>query len=311
MPSIAHPFVPNLLRAKGQQPKQPSTWRSGFWGRGVILCSITLLAACSSVKLGYNNAPLLLQYQMDSYLDLDDEQEALLSEELKQFHAWHRQGELPLYAKTLRQWSAKLDEPRVFTADELLEKQQQFEQALLVVAERSAYRLAPLVLTLTERQRSRLQATFDESNAEYVEENLQNPEVADRERKERFSERYEDWLGSLTTEQGEFLNQWLASQPSRAQLWGQERIARQRALLQLLADARDLPSAEVAAVQLHDYFQSLSRYRVSELQLERETRMRSLAELTAGMLNRMTDEQRRHLQERLLTYATDFETLSK
>lgn len=276
-----------------------------------MFCAVVLLAACSSVQLAYNNAPLLLQYQMDNYLDLNDEQEALLSEELKQFQAWHRQDELPVYAQTLRQWAAKLDKPHVFTAAELLEKQQVFEQALLTVAERSAYRLAPLVLTLTERQRQRLQETFDESNAEYAEENLGNPETAARERLERFSERYEDWLGSLTKEQEQILSQWLAEQPSRAQLWGQERVERQKALLQLLADARDLPSAEVAAVELHNYFQSLSRYRVTDLQVEREARLLSIAQLTASIFNSMTGQQRRHLQEALLTYADDFEALSQ
>lgn len=279
--------------------------------RLITLCCAALLAACSSVQLAYNNAPLLLQYQMDSYLDLNDEQEALLSEQLQQFQAWHRQDELPLYAKTMRQWAAKLDVPRVFTTSELLEKQQQFEQALLTVAERSAYRLAPLVLTLTERQREQLQASFDDSNAEYVEENLANPEAASRERLERFSDRYEDWLGPLTEQQQQTLSQWLSQQPSRAQLWGQERIERQKALLELLADARNVPSAEVAALELHNYFQSLSRYRVADLQVEREARLQSLAELTASMLNSMTDQQRQHLQERLLTYASDFEALSQ
>lgn len=284
---------------------------SGPLLRLVMLCLPVLLVACSSVQLAYNNAPLLLQYQMDSYLDLNDEQEELLSEELKRFQAWHREDELPLYAQTLRQWAAKLDEPRVFTAVELLDKQQQFEQALLTVAERSAYRLAPLVLTLSENQKARLQARFDKANAEYAKENLDNPERASRERLERFSDRYKDWLGSLTKQQEQILSQWLAQQPSRAQLWGQERIERQKALLQLLEDARDLPSAEVAAVELHNYFRSLSRYRVTDLQIEREDRLLSLAELTASMLNSMTDKQRLHLQKRLLTYADDFEALSR
>ena len=115
----------------------------------------------------------------------------------------------------------------------------------------------------------------------------------------------------MTPEQEQTLTQWLASQPNRAQLWGQERIERQQALLQLLADARNLPSAEVAAVELHDYFQSLSRYRVAELQVDRATRLRSLAELTADMFNSMTETQRRHLRDRLLSYAADFDALSQ
>jgi len=270
-----------------------------------------MLTACSSIQLAYNNAPLLLQYQMDSYLDLNDEQEELLAQELKDFQAWHRRDELPMYAQTLRQWATKLDTPQLFTAQDLLEKQQQFEQALLTVAQRSSFRLAPLVLTLTERQRQQLQESFDESNEEYVQEHLGDQQTVQRERLEEFSERYEDWLGSITPKQEEILQQWLTSQPSRAQLWGQERIERQRALLQLLTDAGDLPSAEVAAVELHEYFQSLSRYRIAELQVERQARLESIANLTAAMFNSMNESQRDHLKERLLGYAADFDALSK
>lgn len=278
--------------------------------RCLVIFTAALLSACSSMQLAYNYAPSLLQYQMDSYLDLNEEQEGLLAQELQSFQAWHRKDQLPIYAKTLRDWAAKLNTPYVFTPEELLQKQALFEQALLTVAERSAYRLAPLVLTLSDAQRARLQAEFDKSNKEYAAENA-DPRAAESERRERFQERYEDWLGTLTKQQIQTLDQWLAAEPSRAQLWGQERLARQRALLQLLADARDLPSAEAAAVELHDYFQSLSRYRVADLQTQREARLQSLAQLTASLFNSMTEAQRKHLQERLLAYAADFDALSQ
>jgi len=281
-----------------------------FYARFLMLCSAALLSACGSVQLGYNYAPALLQYQMDSYLDLTEEQETLLAQELRSFQAWHRKDELPAYAQTLRQWANKLEQPYTFSTQELIEKQAQLEAALLVVAERSAYRLAPLVLTLTEQQRLRLQRQFEKSNAEYAEENLVDVVAAREERREQFDERYEDWLGSLTQEQKTTIKQWLDQQPSRAQLWGQERLARQQALLTLLADARTLPSAEAAAIELHDYFQSLSRYRITDLQVEREQRLTSLAELTASMLNSMTTKQREHLRAKLLDYAADFEALS-
>lgn len=269
------------------------------------------LIGCSSVKLGYNHAPALLQFQMDRYLDLNDAQEAMLSKELEAFQAWHRQAALPDYARTLRQWAKKLDQPHTFTADELLAKQTLFEDALLVVAERSAYRLAPLVLTLTPKQQERLRERFRESNEEYAEENLADSRRAEKDRLERYTDRYEEWLGPLTKGQETTLSAWLARQPSRAQLWGQERMARQEALLNLLSDVRDTPSAEQAAISLHDYFQSLSRYRVSDLQNQRETRLRDLAQLTADMLNSMTPNQREHLKETLLEYASDFESLSQ
>lgn len=279
--------------------------------RVAVLGGSLVLAGCNSVQLGYNYAPALLQYQMDSYLDLNEEQEALLSKELKQFQAWHRQGELPIYARTLRQWAKKLEQPYTFTPDELLSKHAELEGMLLKAGEQSAFHLAPLVLTLTRDQRERLQEEFEESNAEYAEEFLGNDEQAREDRFERFEERYEQWLGPLTDSQNRKLRQWLDEQPSRAAQWGEQRIVRQQALLKLLADARTHLSAEAAATDLHNYFQSLSRYRVADVQPELGTWLRTLATFTASMLNSMTDEQRNHLRERLLEYAADFEALSQ
>lgn len=278
------------------------------WLAGVTLI---LLAGCSSVKMGYTYAPALLQYQLDSYLDLNEEQEALLRQELDAFQAWHRQDALPQYAKTLRQWATKLEQPHTFTVPELLQKQAQFEKALMDIAQRAAYRLAPLVLTLKPEQREQLREQFDESNQDYAQENLTNKARARRERLERYTERYEQWLGDLTRTQQQTLRRWLDQQPSRAGLWGQERMARQRALLEILTQASGQPSAEQAARSLHDYFQSLSRYRVVDLQAQREQRLTSLAQLTADLLNSMTNQQRQHLKATLLDYAADFEALSK
>lgn len=281
-----------------------------FLRRFFLLITVLGLTACGSVKLGYNYAPSLLQYQLDSYLDLTDEQETLLKQELLAFQAWHRESALPEYAATLRQWADKLNGPHTFTVPEILEKQQMFENDLLVIGQRSALHLAPLVLTLTPEQREQLSGEFEASNEEYAEENLGDSSQTLEERKERFEERYERWLGTLTDAQTQTLNDWLARQPDTATLWGRERVARQQALLEILAQAQSAPSAEQAAVALHEYFQSLSRYRVTALQAQREPRLVALAELTVSLLNQMTDRQRRFLQKTLRDYANDFEELS-
>lgn len=281
-----------------------------FWQPLVVLIGALSITACSSIQFAYNNAPYLLQYQLDSYLDLDDDQEKILSEELLAFQAWHRKEALPEYALTLRLWAKKLDQPHTFTVPEVLKKQRVFQEDLLVIGQQSAFHLAPLVLTLTPKQRARLKARFEESNEEYAEENLDDREQRREQRRERFVEQYERWLGSLTPDQSQTLDRWLQQQPNTATLWGRERMARQEALLTILAQAQGSPSAEEAAVALHDYFQSLSRYRITELQNQREDRLEALAELTVSLLNQMTDKQRSALQEQLRDYAEDFEALA-
>jgi hypothetical protein len=279
--------------------------------RGLIALALALLiAGCSSVQLAYNKAPLLLQYQMDNYLDLTAEQEDVLRQELLAFQSWHRREALPLYASTLRDWSEQLAEPHTFTATEVLEKQAVFQEAMLGMAQQTALRLAPLLLTLTPEQQKRLESRFDKSNRDYAKDNLRNPARSEVQRREKFAERFENWLGPLTDAQKTSLTQWLESNPSGASLWSQERQARQQALLALMAQARTQPTAEEAAQSLHDYFQSLANYRVSELQAKQPERQQSLASLTAGLLNQMNDRQRQHLRKKLESYAQDFETLA-
>ena len=93
---------------------------------------------------------------MDSYLDLTDQQEEILSQELKTLQSWHRQAALPDYAAMLRLWAEDLSVKRTFTVDDILQKQNLLQAALLVLGQESAVRLAPLVLTLSPEQKDRL-----------------------------------------------------------------------------------------------------------------------------------------------------------
>ena len=281
------------------------------WQRLALILGTVSVSACSSIQFGYNNAPSLLQYQMDSYLDLSDSQEEILAQELSTLQSWHRQEALPEYAAMLRLWAEELSVKRTLTVDDILQKQDRLQAALLVLGQESAVRLASLVLTLGPEQKKRLRERFDDGNRDYALENQRPPKKMEAERRERFVKQYERWLGDLTREQMQTLDQWLLSQPNNSQLWGQERIARQAALLSLLAQAKESGSAQQAAVALHDYFQSLSRYRIAELQTQREGRQTALATLTANLLNQMTPAKRSELQSKLLGYAQDFETLSR
>ena len=104
-----------------------------FWRHFVLILGAVSIGACSSIQFGYNNAPSLLQYQMDSYLDLTDQQEEILSQELKTLQSWHRQAALPDYAAMLRLWAEDLSVKQTFTVDDILQKQNLLQAVLLVL----------------------------------------------------------------------------------------------------------------------------------------------------------------------------------
>jgi hypothetical protein len=272
------------------------------------LLSVTLLAGCSSIQLAYRTSPALIQYQLDSYLDLTDLQEATLKEQLQKFKAWHEQNALPQYAQTLESWRVELATGKKFTVADILQKQAVLEDALMAMGAQAAVRLAPVLVTLTPQQRQRLSKEFADNNAKYQQEQVKvamTPKGREK-RLEEVVDRYEDWLGDLTAQQKQLIKTWLDGRGSMVALWAQERMARQEALIDLIQEAQDHGSAERAAVALKNYFVSLSNYRVADIQQLSEERRQQLAQLTASILNSLTPKQRQMLDAKLADYANDF-----
>src|SRR5688572_15125899 len=63
-----------------------------------LLALSLCIAACSTLKLGYEHLPRLATWQADRYLALDDEQKALVTRHAGELQRWHRQNLLPVYA---------------------------------------------------------------------------------------------------------------------------------------------------------------------------------------------------------------------
>ena len=279
--------------------------------RWIAVFLVVLLAGCSTLKLAYNHSPSWFSYQLDVYLDLDDAQESVLSTQLDALHAWHRHHALPAYAQTLREWSQQVASGHRFSVEDVLKGQQQIEQELLRIGSQIAAEITPVVQGLTPRQIEHLQSKLEKSNREYQNKYLtasMNEARRKKERLEELEERYENWLGKLTKEQKARLSIVVDRQLFGPMLWSEERQARQRAMLSLIADSRSMSEEQIQRAW-KSYFDSLSTYRVPELESRRELIRSAWAEVTADMLNMMTEHQRQFLQKKLLGYANDFQVL--
>lgn len=276
----------------------------------VIVVATLVLTACSSLQLAYNYAPGLIAYRANSYLNLDEKQQALLDQELATFAAWHDEN-LPRYTSTLNQWANRLSKPEPFTGQEVLVIQETIEQQLQTLGTRTAFQLAPLLVTLGPQQIKQLQSKFKEGNEEYFSDFLKNPESPSniKKRHSRLIKRFEDWLGTLSTQQRNILITVSDKRAPIINAWYTERTLRQQALLELIQTQRDAPPAQ-AQQAFEDYLQSLSRYREPMLSDQRDTLRLEWAQATAEMLNIANPEQKKYLQKKLRGYAQDFEALT-
>ena len=91
---------------------KPQRQRTAAMARILALLALSAgLAACTALKLGYENLPRLVEWQADRFLSLDGEQEAMVTRHSKVLQRWHRRNQLPVYADFVRRVEQEVQAP--------------------------------------------------------------------------------------------------------------------------------------------------------------------------------------------------------
>ncbi len=297
------------VRSARQQARQADALAR--WACRVSAClALLLLAACSSVRLGYANADTLLVRALDGYFDLDDAQTRLAREEVRALLAWHRRTELEQYARLLGDAERRV--ASAVTADEVLALHEGINRRLALVGERAAPALAALALTLRPAQIDHLARRLAKDTARERRElpDADGPRALEA-RVERYAERVEPWLGSLSETQRARLRAALTDDPASPHWWLGERELRQQALVTLLRRvATEQPPTGIATAWLRTWFEqqrlpadAARRARILDFR-------RNNSALLAELLNDASPRQKSRLARRLRDYADDFTALA-
>lgn len=70
-----------------------------LWLALALMATLLTLGACSTARLAYNQAPKLLYWWLDGYVDFNGAQSEQARQDIDAFMAWHRSAELPAYAR--------------------------------------------------------------------------------------------------------------------------------------------------------------------------------------------------------------------
>jgi hypothetical protein len=271
-----------------------------------------LLQGCSAVRLGYGNADSLARWWIDQYLDLAPEQDALSRERLAKLFAWHRRTQLPDYVVLLRQGKAfAAGQP---TANDALALSDSVIRRVRVLAEQATPDVADLLATLTPAQIDRMAARFAEKNADLAEEmRLADGDAAqNKARYKRLLERAEYWLGDFSNAQESALRRMVEAQDPGGRFWFDERLRRQRELLDLMRQVqRERPPRERIIALLRDYTARFDLPADPARLVRAQAMRRASAELTVAILAMATPAQRNHAQQKFDDLILDFTELSK
>jgi hypothetical protein len=276
----------------------------------IIGASLLLLAGCSAVRLAYNQAPHLMYWWLNGYVDFDPEQGERARDALADWFAWHRATQLSDYAGLLA--TAQRQIQNDVTPGEVCQWADELRKRIEVGYEHGVPAMAEMVRTLKPQQLQRVERRYRKADDDFREEFLQ-PTRAEQleESNKRAISRAELIYGELNDAQRAMLAQGIADSPFDPERWLAERQMRQREIVETLRSLQtqhpDKARTE-AALRLfaaHAAQSPRAAYREYQSRLFDHN-----CRLIARLHNSTTPEQRRRGAERLKGWEDDLRTLA-
>lgn len=212
-----------------------------------------LLGGCSAVRVGYNQAPTLVWWWLDGYMDFDAEQAPRVKDALQQWFVWHRTTQLPDYADLLAAARVQVLQPA--TPQQVCRWADDLRARLETAFAHGVPMAAELLPVLKPAQLAQLEQRYRKSNREFEEDFLQQPDERLKASVKRAVDRAEMLYGRLDDSQRQLVAAGVAASPFDPAAWFAERQAVQRETLQTLSrltaggPARADPDSNLAGLQ--------------------------------------------------------------
>ncbi len=275
----------------------------------LTLLLLAALAGCSSVSMGYRNAPTLAGWWIDSHLDLPSEHHAAVERALDEVHVWHAGAPREALVALLRDADQRLAGP--FMADDARELVAALEAHADMVSTRFAQALLPQLPPLTPAELERVASRVAERQSEYADEHLEGT-VAERQqrRRERIEDSVDDWFGSVSAVQREVIAHTIDRGGFDDGLWIVERERRLKSLLAALGgDPRE--NAIEQRERLERWFSDWRRDRSPEVVAAFARQREASIRLMVALIDAATPAQHEHLRNRLRDWADDLDSAGR
>lgn len=173
-----------------------------------ILITVCLALVGCSTKFVYDNMDWLLLEYLDDYVELNNDQEEVVSQKIAVLSEWHRREEIPNYIAHLDELMAI--EPSTLTLEQLETQQEKLRQH----SQRLVARIAPELYSIArELSNEQVEELMDSIRVRHTKYKKKYQQLSDDEIKARYKERIEDnletWVGSLTKQQQTLIDEWV------------------------------------------------------------------------------------------------------
>jgi hypothetical protein len=271
----------------------------------IIVALAALLAACG-VRSAYNNLDWLVMRWVDNQVSLNTDQERAVRQALDDHLQWHCTSQLPEYVEFLRRVDADVDAGRI-SIERFNEHGEQLAEFGRSLVNEARPAIIELLASLDDAQTRDLLDGFEQRNEELIEE-ISEISQAERQRNQvRGMERgMRRFIGRLTPDQRERLEQWAGDLEPSGELTLKQRLNWQSSFAQTLSKRHDYDRFEAGMNGLLSPGSTWSDDYRELMVYNRERTVEALVDLH----HMATPRQINRLQSRLNSLAGDFARLS-
>lgn len=165
----------------------------------VILSSVLLLSGCS-LSFYYKYVDWYVEWELEDYMSLTDEQEDIIEQEVAKLVDWHKHNELPrAKAQLLSLRQAIVDQN--FTREDGQQMWNWVDSLVPQLFDEALPSISRFLASMDDEQVAQMKETWMEEWEENNRKEEDDEEKARRKIRERLEEQLEKWVGSLTDEQ--------------------------------------------------------------------------------------------------------------
>ncbi|MET3130238.1 hypothetical protein AAKU55_000491 [Oxalobacteraceae bacterium GrIS 1.11] len=278
------------------------------------LCVIALLllsAGCSSLQLTYNHGETLLYWWLNAYVDLDSDQKGWVKKDIDNLFMWHRKTQLKDYVQVLGNAQRQL-QGTVSSADLLADYGDVKNRTQLLLV-RAQPELADLARALRPEQIAEMEKKFASNNDDYRKKYLRGDvEKRQKFRFQKSMEQFELWFGGFSREQEQIIHRASDVRPLDNEIWLDERLRRQKSILNLVQKVqREKLGKDATVALIHTLIkESFERLEHSERKAFFDAYNESTAQMVATVVKIATPAQKAHASKRMQGWIDDFNSLA-
>ncbi len=268
------------------------------------------LAACSAVKLAYNNIDEVAYWWLDSYVDFTDDQAPRVRAEIQKLHGWHRQQELPRVAAMLNAMEQMA--PVDVTPAQACALEPVIRERIGAVVDQAEPAIAALAAGLEQEQLVHLQRKLEKARRDFRKDWVQPEAATMREKRvDRMVERAEQVYGPLDERQKAVLRAEVDKSVFDPKRVAAEQQRRHQDLLAVLAQlaGQSLGTTEARSL-LRGYLQRMQQSPDAAWRAYERSFIQETCGVFAALHNSTTPAQREVAARRLRAWQRDVRELA-